>query len=78
VADRGRPTKFKPEYCRIAEEILSRDEPYCAVAAEFNVSEETIRNWKRERPDFFESCKKGKAAGKKVFLQNLCSPHLWG
>ena len=67
----GQPTKYRPEYCKIAQDILAEDRPYCAVAAALHVSEDTIRNWKREIPEFFESCKKGKAIGKEVFLEKM-------
>lgn len=57
----GRPSKYKPEFVQIAEE-LCRENGYTDknLAAHFKVSEWTINKWKREFSQFSQSIKKGK------------------
>ena len=38
----GRPTKYKAEYCDLAETILSCDKPWCEVARILMVCENTL------------------------------------
>lgn len=57
----GAPTKYKPEFCQLAIDMLSEGFSLYAVAAECNVSLQTILNWQDEHQDFFESIKIGKA-----------------
>jgi len=56
----GRPSKYKPEYCRIAYQMAllgATDEEF---ANAFDTTEQTINNWKQSHPEFFESLKNGK------------------
>ena len=60
MADRGCPTKYKPEYDDLAYK-------YCLLGATdkelgdfFSVTETTVNNWKIDYPSFFESIKRGK------------------
>ena len=57
----GAPTKYKPEFCQVAIDMLSEGFSLYAVAAECNVSLQTILNWQNEHPEFLESIKIGKA-----------------
>lgn len=56
----GRPSSYKPEYAEQAKKLcllgcIDRD-----LAAFFDVTEQTINNWKTEFPEFFEAIKAGK------------------
>jgi hypothetical protein len=55
----GRPTAFKPEYCRQAEKLCRLGATDKELADFFGVVEQTINNWK-DIPEFLESLKKGK------------------
>src|SRR5690348_8783417 len=57
---RGRPSSFKPEYTRQVEKLCklgTTDRDLCLF---FNVSPQTIENWKKTYPDFFLALMKGK------------------
>lgn len=56
----GRPSEYKTEYCEQAEKLCRLGATDKEIADFFNVTEQTINNWKSEHSDFFESIKKGK------------------
>jgi transcriptional regulator with XRE-family HTH domain len=61
-AKRGQPTRYKKEYTQIAEIYCKKHAATDAELAElFSVTEQTINNWKKKHPEFFESIKGGKA-----------------
>lgn len=55
----GAPIKYKPEFCAIAEQVLGNGESIVAVAAELDITRETIYAWRETYPDFDTACKKG-------------------
>lgn len=57
----GRPTKYKPEFCAKAVELLAQGHSLYAVAAEFDVCIDTIFDWQRNNDDFSYALKIGKA-----------------
>jgi transposase len=57
----GRPTKYKPEYCQVALDMLSKGHSLYAVAAECDVSIDTIYEWQSVHQDFSDSIKRGQA-----------------
>src|SRR5690348_5150752 len=57
----GPPFKYKPEMCAIALQVLNGGESLTAVAAELNVTRETIYEWRDKYPDFDAACKQGLA-----------------
>lgn len=57
----GRPTAFKPEYCKQVEKLCRLGATDKEIADFFGVTEQTVNNWKESHPQFFESLKKGKA-----------------
>ena len=67
----GRPTKYKPHYCDLAETILAGDKPWCEVARILRVHTETLSEWKKKYPDFSAAYNRGRAAGQAVFLQKV-------
>lgn len=56
----GRPTEYKPEYDEQVVKLCRLGATDKEVADFFNVTEQTINNWKSAFPTFFESIKKGK------------------
>lgn len=56
----GRPTKYKEEYNEQVEKLARLGATDKDLADFFDVTEQTINNWKLARDGFFESLKKGK------------------
>lgn len=56
----ARPTDYRPEYVDQAEKLCKLGATDKELGDFFDVSEQTINNWKNEHPEFFESIKKGK------------------
>jgi hypothetical protein len=57
---RGRPSSFKPEYTEQVEKLCklgTTDRDLCLF---FNVSPQTVENWKKTYPEFFLALMKGK------------------
>ncbi|MBR0798950.1 hypothetical protein JQ615_26530 [Bradyrhizobium jicamae] len=60
TSPRGRPSSFKPEYTRQVEKLCklgTTDRDLCLF---FNVSHQTVENWKKTHPEFFLALMKGK------------------
>ena len=57
---RGKATLFKPEYTEQVEELCRSGSTDKDLALFFNVSINTIDNWKKRYPDFFLALLKGK------------------
>ncbi|OIN58002.1 hypothetical protein [Arsenicibacter rosenii] len=55
-----RPTKYKPENAQLAYQLCLLGLTDNDMATFFEVTEQTINNWKQSFPEFFESVKKGK------------------
>jgi len=60
MAESGRPTLYKPEYDRQAYRYCLLGATDKDLAESFQVTEQTINNWKLEHTTFFESLKAGK------------------
>lgn len=56
----GRPSSFRPEMQRIARQLCRLGATDKDLAAAFDVTEQTINNWKDKHPAFFESLKEAK------------------
>lgn len=56
----GRPTKYKPEYAEQARKLCLLGHTDVELAQFFEVSEDTINEWKKTYEEFSESIKKGK------------------
>jgi DNA-binding XRE family transcriptional regulator len=67
----GRPTKFKPEFVKQAYEMALLGITDAQMAAIFDVTEQTLNNWKKEIPEFFESLKEGKHGADAKVAQSL-------
>lgn len=60
VDETGRPTKYKEEYDDQAYKLCLLGLKDSELADYFEVKEQTINNWKKDHPSFFESLKRGK------------------
>jgi len=56
----GRPTKYQPAYAEQGRKLALLGLTDNEMADFFGVSEQTVNNWKRAHPEFFESIKAGK------------------
>ena len=56
----ARPTKYNKEYNEKATKLARLGATDKEIADFFNVTEQTLNNWKIKEPQFFESIKKGK------------------
>lgn len=61
MKDKGRPTKYKPEYAIQAEKLCKKGFIDREIADFFGIAESTLNLWKHANPDFMESLKKGKS-----------------
>jgi transposase-like protein len=61
----GRPSTYKPEYCQIVIEIMSRGESMAAVGAELGVGRSVLMKWREDHHDFLEACETGQALAQK-------------
>lgn len=57
---RGRPSRFSEERCEQARKLCLLGATDKQLADFFEVSEQTLNNWKKQHPEFLESLKKGK------------------
>jgi len=73
----GQPTKYKPEYCKLAEETLGKGFSIAGVAANCGVSRDTIYEWAKQHKPFSDSIKKGFELGQQWF-ENILHMKLKG
>ena len=57
---KGRPTKYKPEYCLAVEYMARVGLTDVQIAERLDVTEATLTTWKKTYPDFLASIKRGK------------------
>ena len=67
----GQPTKYKPEFENQALVLAEKGFTDNEVAKVFGVCGDTIQNWKKQFPQFFESLKKGKEIADQKVVQSL-------
>jgi len=67
----GRPTKYKKEFENQALVLAEKGFTDKDIAEVFDVEEQTINNWKKKFPQFFESLKKGKEVADQKVVQSL-------
>lgn len=66
-----RPSKYKKEYDSIAYKLALLGHKDKEIASFFDVTEQTINNWKKDYPSFFEALKKGKEPADCKVVQSL-------
>lgn len=60
MAEVGRPSLYKEEYCEQAKKLCLLGAIDTEIADFFGVCEKTLNNWKHEHPEFLQSIKEGK------------------
>lgn len=55
-------SKYKPEYCQIAQDFASAGATNKMLAAAIGVHEDTIINWKKAHPEFADALMKAKVS----------------
>ena len=56
----GAPEKFKPEYCSMAKALCMLGHTNAQLAAFFNVTPQSVYNWLKQFPEFFEAVRGGR------------------
>lgn len=67
----GRPTKFKPEFVKIAFGMALLGATDEQLAEAFDVALATIANWKKTEPDFLDALKRGKGQADAAVVRAL-------
>lgn len=69
----GRPSDYREEYCEQLVAFMSQGYSLTAFAGEIGCHRETLLNWGKERPEFFDAIKRGQAARTKCLEEGLLS-----
>ena len=67
----GRPSKFKPEFEHQVKTLAELGATDAQIAQCFGVTEQTLNNWKKSHPRFFESLKSAKEIADERVEQSL-------
>ena len=67
----GRPTKYKEEYCQIAEDALADGYTVRSVAAILNVTHVTVYEWMKHHTEFSNAIKAGQDKGLKYLEDKM-------
>ena len=65
----GRPTSYRPEFCRRIVELMSEGRSLEACAALIGVHPDTLWQWQKVRPEFSEAVRAGRA-GSTTYYEN--------
>ena len=61
MAERGRPSTYKPTYCDLVIEHMTEGASLTSFAAEIGVARSTINEWMEHHKEFSEAVNTGKA-----------------
>lgn len=67
----GRPTDYKPSYCKQAEKLCKLGATDKQLADFFGTSEKTLNTWKSKYPKFLQSLKEGKSYADAEVVESL-------
>jgi hypothetical protein len=67
----GRPSKYDPAFCQVAEDTLALGYSEAVLAGELSVCLDTITEWKSVHEEFSASVKRGRAKGARVWEDRL-------
>lgn len=67
----GRPSKYDPGFCDLAETTLAKGYSEAVLAGEIGVCLDTITEWKNAHPEFSASIKVGRAKGARIWEDRL-------
>ncbi|CAN8138859.1 hypothetical protein THIOSC15_1190003 [uncultured Thiomicrorhabdus sp.] len=60
MAGKGRPTSYKPEYCKLLEDMLSDGKSVIQFAAKLKVARSTVYKWVEDNKEFSDTFHKAK------------------
>ena len=69
----GRPSKYDPAFCDLAEATLAKGYSEAVLAGEIGVCIDTITEWKTAHPEFSASVKVGRAKGARIWEDRLAN-----
>ena len=69
----GRPSKYDPAFCDLAEVTLAKGYSEAVLAGEIGVCIDTITEWKTAHPEFSASVKVGRAKGARIWEDRLAN-----
>jgi hypothetical protein len=69
----GRPSKYDPAFCDLAETTLAKGYSEAVLAGEIGVCIDTVHEWKKVHPEFSDSVKVGRAKGARVWEDRLAN-----
>jgi len=67
----SKPSSYKPEYCKIAYNILRQGKFLCDVAIALDKGKSTITDWQKEWPDFKDAIERGKAHSESIQIDKM-------
>ena len=71
MAEVGRPTKYKEEFCKQAEMLCKKGFINMEIADFFNVNIDTIYEWQKQHQNFSDALKSGKRYCDDAIVQSL-------
>ena len=70
---RGRPTKYKPEYCDLLLEMVNEGASFTEFCAKVGISRQTFHNWKDANEDFMDAYTRAELEGQAYWEKRLRS-----
>lgn len=67
----GRPSLYQPQFAKQARKLACLGATDAHVADFFGVTEQTVNNWKKSHPEFFESLKAGRSEADSKVVKSL-------
>lgn len=67
----GRPSAYDPAFCQVVEDALAQGFSLAVAAGDVGVTRQTLDNWTKEHPEFFDAVRIGRAKGARVWEQRL-------
>jgi transposase-like protein len=74
----GRPSKYKPAYCKRAVDFLSQGYSVTALAGHLGVARSTVFQWAEENREFSDALKTGQAAAAEFWERALLNNAMTG
>lgn len=71
----ARPTEYKPEYCELLIEHMSKGLSFEAFAGAVGVAKQTLYNWEKQFPEFLDAKAIGSGQSQ-IFWENLGINHV--
>jgi hypothetical protein len=67
MAEAGRPSKYRPEMCKILVDVMSQGYSMTAACSDMGITKVTCLEWVKNIPEFAEAYEKGKEACQKFW-----------